>query len=170
MWARPPKEVTCVSSSVESFYRGATAGGVFGVVFAPEGVGLLARIASPFKPALMAGSWCFLTSFASCVLTRSGVDFPFNAAISGLFSGQVIGLAARWPKESIAWTMVSSSLLSIMSHYCMAGHEVEGSLTQAVKAECEEVIMVGKPLRGQFEDLFRYRRRERRTGAPPESE
>ena len=53
MWTKPPPEVSCaiglawlsyeqlcalaeVSSSVESFYRGAVAGGVFGLVFGPE--------------------------------------------------------------------------------------------------------------------------------------
>eukprot|EP00747_Dinoflagellata_sp_TGD_P168057 gnl/TRDRNA2_/TRDRNA2_193626_c0_seq1.p2 gnl/TRDRNA2_/TRDRNA2_193626_c0~~gnl/TRDRNA2_/TRDRNA2_193626_c0_seq1.p2 ORF type:complete len:148 (+),score=15.30 gnl/TRDRNA2_/TRDRNA2_193626_c0_seq1:92-535(+) len=119
MWREPPREVSCMSSSVEAFYRGLLAGGVFGAVFAPDGAGLLLRIAHPVRPALLAGSWCFLTSFASCCLTRSGFPFPVNATVSGLFSGSVIGLAARWPRESVLWTMVSSSALSVMSHYTM---------------------------------------------------
>ncbi|CAE8623729.1 unnamed protein product [Polarella glacialis] len=123
MWTKPPPEVSCVSSSVESFYRGATAGGIFGLVFAPEGVGAIARLGSPLRPALLAGSWCFLTSFASCVLTRGGFGWPWNGTFSGLFSGAVIGLASRWPPESIAWTMASSSLLSIMSHYATEGQK-----------------------------------------------
>mmetsp|Transcript_12849 Transcript_12849/g.29142 ORF Transcript_12849/g.29142 Transcript_12849/m.29142 type:complete len:176 (-) Transcript_12849:18-545(-) len=127
MWNRPHPEVSCVSSSVESFYRGVVAGGIFGIAFPAEGAGLLLRLASPFRPALLAGSWCFLTSLASCELTRRGCGFPWNGTISGLFSGYVIGAASRWPRESIAWTMVSSSALSVLSHYAMEGQQKEGT-------------------------------------------
>eukprot|EP00927_Polykrikos_kofoidii_P022456 TRINITY_DN20949_c0_g1_i1.p2 TRINITY_DN20949_c0_g1~~TRINITY_DN20949_c0_g1_i1.p2 ORF type:complete len:183 (-),score=24.77 TRINITY_DN20949_c0_g1_i1:76-624(-) len=128
MWTKPPNEVSCVSSSVESFYRGAVAGGVFGIVFPYEGrAGVLARLGAPLRPALLAGSWCFLTSFASCVLTRGGMGFPFNAAMSGLFSGSAIGLAARWPRETIAWTMVSSAALSVLTHLGMEGQQAHAA-------------------------------------------
>eukprot|EP00913_Durusdinium_trenchii_P019594 g18419.t1 len=84
-----------VSSSVESFYRGAVAGGVFGLVFGPEtGVGVVAHLMAPFRPALLAGSWCLLTSFSSCALSRDGLPFPWNGALSGLFS--VMAKAATW--------------------------------------------------------------------------
>eukprot|EP00434_Breviolum_minutum_P001107 symbB.v1.2.000968.t1/scaffold39.1/size394969/12 len=144
MWTKPPPEVSCVSSSVESFYRGAIAGGVFGLVFGPEtGVGLIAHLMAPFRPALLAGSWCLLTSFSSCALSRDGLPFPWNGAVSGLFSGgalgshgpldgekivpaawkpgAVISLVSRWPRESTAWTMAGSSILSILSHYATEG-------------------------------------------------
>mmetsp|Transcript_159147 Transcript_159147/g.281010 ORF Transcript_159147/g.281010 Transcript_159147/m.281010 type:complete len:147 (-) Transcript_159147:102-542(-) len=125
MWTRPPAEVSCVSSSVESFYRGLVAGGVFGVVFVAPEVPALSKIFAPVRPAILAGSWCFFTSLASCVLTRGGLPFPFNGAISGLFSGAVIGLGCRWPRESVAWTMGSSACLSVISHYAMEGQQKE---------------------------------------------
>mmetsp|Transcript_33490 Transcript_33490/g.53350 ORF Transcript_33490/g.53350 Transcript_33490/m.53350 type:complete len:165 (+) Transcript_33490:46-540(+) len=127
MWSRPPPEVACTSSSVESFYRGLIAGAVFGVVFPPPEPGVLARIRAPFAPALLAGSWCFLTSLASCVLTRDGVGFPVNGALSGLFSGSVIALVARWPRESVISTMLTSGGLSVLSHYIMEGQQKDGS-------------------------------------------
>mmetsp|Transcript_73281 Transcript_73281/g.166095 ORF Transcript_73281/g.166095 Transcript_73281/m.166095 type:complete len:151 (+) Transcript_73281:116-568(+) len=136
MWNRPPPEVSCVSSSVESFYRGAVAGGIFGMVFPPEGARLLVRLASPFRPALLAGSWCFLTSLASCELTRGGFNFPWNGAISGLFSGWVIAVASRWPAESVAWTMASSGALSILSHYAMEGQQKEASCRDSGAHAC----------------------------------
>jgi len=115
-----------MSGSVEAFYRGVLAGGIFGLVFPAEGAGLLVRLASPFKPALLAGSWCFLTSLASCELTRRGCGFPWNGAVSGLFSGYVIGAASRWPRDSIAWTMAASSALSLLQHYGLEGQPKEG--------------------------------------------
>mmetsp|Transcript_37443 Transcript_37443/g.99529 ORF Transcript_37443/g.99529 Transcript_37443/m.99529 type:complete len:137 (+) Transcript_37443:56-466(+) len=122
MWTKPPPEVSCISSSVESFFRGSVAGGIFGVVFRPQGLALVAQLASPLRPALLAGSWCFLTSFASCVLTRAGMPFPLNAASSGLFSGSVIGLVSRWPADAVRSTMVCSGVLSVISHYGAEGH------------------------------------------------
>ncbi|CAK8985582.1 unnamed protein product [Durusdinium trenchii] len=123
-----PQLLVGVSSSVESFYRGAVAGGVFGLVFGPEtGVGVVAHLMAPFRPALLAGSWCLLTSFSSCALSRDGLPFPWNGALSGLFSGAVISLVSRWPRESIAWTMAGSSVLSILSHYATEGQGVKAS-------------------------------------------
>mmetsp|Transcript_22708 Transcript_22708/g.59927 ORF Transcript_22708/g.59927 Transcript_22708/m.59927 type:complete len:148 (+) Transcript_22708:152-595(+) len=127
MWTKPPPEVACTSSSAEAFYRGAVAGGIFGVVFQPEGGGVLAKLASPFRPALLAGSWCFLTSLASCVLTRGGFGFPLNGAVAGLFSGSCIGLVSGWPRGQVIQTMVSSSVLSILSHYAMEGQQKEAA-------------------------------------------
>merc|ERR1719379_2398660 len=100
MWAKPPPEVSCASSGVECFCRGFVAGGVFGLVFPPDGAKWHHRLLAPWRPALLAGSWCLLTSFASCHLSRGGFGFPVDAAFSGLFSGAVIGLAGRWPPDS----------------------------------------------------------------------
>ncbi|CAK0873451.1 unnamed protein product, partial [Prorocentrum cordatum] len=128
MWTRPPPDVSCVSSSVESFYRGALAGGVFGLVFAQPEAGALARLGAPLRPALLAGSWCFLTSFASCVLTRGGMGFPWNGAFAGLFSGAILGLpgfSGGGCRETMAWTMGSSAALSLISHYAMEGVQKE---------------------------------------------
>merc|ERR1711972_339356 len=85
--------------------------------------GILARLGSPARPAILAGSWCFFTSFASCVLTRGGMMFPLNGAVAGLFSGSIIGLVARWPRDQVLQVMVSSSVLSILSHYAMEGQQ-----------------------------------------------
>mmetsp|Transcript_112820 Transcript_112820/g.224439 ORF Transcript_112820/g.224439 Transcript_112820/m.224439 type:complete len:172 (+) Transcript_112820:107-622(+) len=135
MWSRPPPEVSCMSSSVESFYRGAVAGGIFGMVFPPEGSGLLLRLGAPFRPALLAGSWCFLNSLASCESTRQGLIFPWNGALSGLFSGYVIAVLSRWPRESVALTMVTSCGLSLLSHYAGESQLRDGA-TAAAGASC----------------------------------
>eukprot|EP00933_Yihiella_yeosuensis_P038874 TRINITY_DN32818_c0_g1_i1.p1 TRINITY_DN32818_c0_g1~~TRINITY_DN32818_c0_g1_i1.p1 ORF type:complete len:150 (-),score=7.14 TRINITY_DN32818_c0_g1_i1:94-543(-) len=133
MWTKPPPEVSCVSSSVESFYRGAVAGGVFGIVFHPaEAKGVVARLGGPLRPALLAGSWCFLTSFASCVFSRGGMPFPWNGAFSGLFSGAFIGVMCRWPPDSILWTMGASGALSVLSHYATEGQK-EGVMAEMKK-------------------------------------
>mmetsp|Transcript_79049 Transcript_79049/g.218796 ORF Transcript_79049/g.218796 Transcript_79049/m.218796 type:complete len:162 (-) Transcript_79049:117-602(-) len=145
MWNRPPPEVSCVSSSVESFFRGLVAGGIFGMVFPPEGAGLLMRLRAPFQPALLAGSWCFLTSLASCELTRGGLGFPWNGAFSGLFSGWVIGIVSRWPRESVAWTMASSSALSVLSHYAMEGQQKEGATNDTGGAGCPLAMEMQAP-------------------------
>eukprot|EP00928_Gymnodinium_smaydae_P096769 TRINITY_DN8612_c0_g6_i1.p1 TRINITY_DN8612_c0_g6~~TRINITY_DN8612_c0_g6_i1.p1 ORF type:complete len:150 (+),score=29.34 TRINITY_DN8612_c0_g6_i1:105-554(+) len=129
MWQRPPPEVSCASSSVEAFYRGAVAGGMFGVVFGGEGTGLVARLMAPVRPAFYAGTWCLFTSFASCVLTRAGVPFPWNGACSGLFSGSAIAAITRVPRDSAAWLMGSSAALSVMSHYAAEG--AQGGSTSA---------------------------------------
>jgi len=144
MWTKPPREVPCTSSSVESFYRGLVAGGIFGIVFAPEGAGVRASAASSFKPAVLAGSWCFFTSFASCVLTRSGVGFPWNGAISGLFSGSALGLLGRWPRQSVAWTMVFSSILSVTSHYLTEGHSQDGVVIDST-GRCAKAATAAEP-------------------------
>mmetsp|Transcript_81350 Transcript_81350/g.235185 ORF Transcript_81350/g.235185 Transcript_81350/m.235185 type:complete len:165 (+) Transcript_81350:109-603(+) len=121
MWTQPPEEVKCINNSVEAFYRGTLAGGIFGFVFAPDGAGVLAKLRAPWRPALLAGSWCFFTSFASCVLTRGGFGFPWNGAVSGLFSGTILGLVARWPKDQAIQLAATSGILSMLAHYAMEG-------------------------------------------------
>merc|ERR1712150_60633 len=81
--------------------------------------GLVARIVSPGRTALLAGSWLFLTSFASCVTTRAGLWYPFNGILAGLFSGSTIGMAARWPPDQVRQTMAFSAFLSAISHHMM---------------------------------------------------
>mmetsp|Transcript_30218 Transcript_30218/g.70264 ORF Transcript_30218/g.70264 Transcript_30218/m.70264 type:complete len:142 (+) Transcript_30218:119-544(+) len=130
MWCRPPPEVSCVSSSVESFYRGAVAGGIFGLVFPPEGATPLVRVGYPLQPALLAGSWCFLTSLASCEFSRGGLWYPWNGLFSGLFSGWVISVACRWPRQTVAFNMACSAALSVVSHYAMEGQQLEGARTE----------------------------------------
>ncbi|CAL1145578.1 unnamed protein product [Cladocopium goreaui] len=90
-------------------------------------MGLMAHLMAPFRPALLAGSWCLLTSFSSCALSRDGLPFPWNGAVSGLFSGAVISLVSRWPRESTAWTMAGSSILSVLSHYATEGQNVKAT-------------------------------------------
>ncbi|CAE7215158.1 unnamed protein product [Symbiodinium sp. CCMP2592] len=130
MWTKPPPDVSCVSNSVESFYRGTVAGGIFGLVFGPEtGVGLLAHLKGTVRPAALAGVWCLLTSFSSCVLTRDGFPYPYNGAISGLFSGAVLSIVNRWDRDSTLWTMAGSSVLSILSHYATDGQSMNVKAT-----------------------------------------
>ncbi|CAE7540285.1 unnamed protein product [Symbiodinium pilosum] len=76
------------------------------------------------RPAALAGFWCLLTSFSSCVLTRDGFPYPYNGAISGLFSGAVLSIVNRWDKDSTLWTMAGSSVLSILSHYATEGQSM----------------------------------------------
>mmetsp|Transcript_28419 Transcript_28419/g.42963 ORF Transcript_28419/g.42963 Transcript_28419/m.42963 type:complete len:163 (+) Transcript_28419:127-615(+) len=124
MWAKPPPEVSCVSSSVESFYRGSVAGGIFGIVFAAPGP-VLAKLASPLQPALLAGSWCFFTSFASCVMSRAGLGLAFTSVFAGMFSGSMISIAARWPRDQAVQVMCTSAFLSVLSHYAAEGQHQE---------------------------------------------
>lgn len=42
-----------------------------------------------------------------------------------MFSGSVIGMACRWPRDTVAVTMASSAGLSVMSHYLMEGQQKE---------------------------------------------
>ncbi|CAE7192701.1 unnamed protein product [Symbiodinium natans] len=63
------------------------------------------------------------------VLTRDGFPYPYNGAISGLFSGAVLSIVNRWDRDSTLWTMAGSSVLSILSHYATEGQSMN------VKAE-----------------------------------
>merc|ERR1719221_2029022 len=78
---------------------------------------------------MLAGAWCLFTSYASCVLTRGGMGFPWNGAIGGLFSGSIIGLASGGHscRETLALTMGTSAVLSIASHYVTESQQKDGA-------------------------------------------